>query len=123
MKIPMTCESTFFCAVVPFEHSFRSLLKDMLIITRATIDPAAGPADRARLVLQLGNDTAPICDLDGKNITSVALNIPVFPGVDITFTVRGTANIHVTGFYEPKTDRVSPFMSTIPLKIGKPEEE
>ena len=92
---------TFFGTVIPAEFRFRTLLKDVLVLTRATIDPSAPANAHSRLILSIDKDVAPIAEVDGQMSTTVPLNIQLMPGVDIEFTVRGNAPVHLVGFYEP----------------------
>lgn len=92
---------TFFGLVLPDGLRFRTLIKDTLLLTRATIDPNA-PADaKSRLILSIDKDVAPIAELDGASNITVPLNIQIMPGVDIEFTVKGNAPVHLVGIYEP----------------------
>ena len=113
----MSAQSTFFGVVVPAEYSFRTLLKDTLLITRAVILPTADPDAHARLILEIGKEVAPICELNARDVTSAPLNVQLFPGTDVGFTVRGNADVHVTGYYEPAVDDSDVFIAPIPIKL------
>jgi hypothetical protein len=96
-------QSTFFGLIVEPSFQYKTLLKDVLLLTRAVIDPVAGPDQTARLILQIDSSRAPICQLDGRSVTTVPLNTQIFPGVDVVFAVAGDVPVHVSGFYEPQT--------------------
>jgi hypothetical protein len=80
---------------------YKTLLKDSLLLTRVVIDPGASGRDFSLLVLGLEKSRAPVCQVDGSEVLSVAVNIQVLAGVEIFFSVQGSAAVHVSGFYEP----------------------
>lgn len=113
----MTTKSTFFGVVVQCEYTFRTLLKDTLLLTRAVISPTAEPDAHARVILEIDKEAGPICELNGTDAISVPLNIQLFPGIDVGLTVRGNADVHITGYYEPAVDDSGEFVSAIPFQL------
>ena len=106
-------ESTFFGLVVNPNFDYKTLLKDDVLLTNAVIDPGASPEQTARLLIKVDNTRVPLCQLDGKRVTCVPLNIQLFSGVEVVFNVAGDCPIHVSGFYSPQNEAESTdFMST-----------
>jgi hypothetical protein len=116
----MSIHSTFFGLVVQPSFQCKTLLKDTLLLTRAVIDPEASANAAARLILAIDKSKAPLCDLDGRDVLSVPLNIQLFPGVEIVFTVQGNCPIHVSGFYEPCVEQIDrePFAAARILQLS-----
>jgi hypothetical protein len=107
-----TVYSTFFGMVVRPNFKHKAALKNVLLLTRAVIAPEASPSDWSRLFLSINKSRVVVCQLDGRTVTSVPLNIQLFPGTDVVFSVAGSAAIHLSGFYEPKIDPKSPDFAT-----------